>query len=1102
MSDAFKKLEDEKKDYEKMLEKLQSCKPVDQALEDERMEHWYSSCFAYIEMDDSSPTTHANQHRRRKSLHAMETNEEKKKVWNSNLTLTKLLRGKTDVEIENMVDALQFAEKAIILEQEALVPELRPFPSEIPSISRDIIGSLRFFLKDTLTKREERKDVRRASSTLHKISKEAIELENSGIVHERSHSIIERAAGQKLYQLLNNERCVAPISLYIHGVAILFEDALPRKFHRASSVMHASGLIAIFAVLWDLATLKNGIVIQNPIFRGTITLSGVASSCLMHFALILAKNCVLAIFRTQYFILLKAPIVSRKKAENQIELMLRNAEKEELFENAGTQGQLLIRSMVGNVNSPWETIKETDHYRLYRRFHVDGNNKMTSVVELKFDFILNVELMKFFKEFTAKNDEGSVWKQTNRKGSSSNFTVLMYRRLNVAFPGISDRFFCFLLEVNLQKERGFATFASRFREKDLEYVPTEVTKGATLAKTHICGVCLERIDDKHTKFTQVISTEVGGLIPRNRTSTFYVNAMLAGVALLGSVGLLTFLHLRHRSSVLQPEHGTNLSPLETTAKENKTGKKNKNKKKKKEMSHPVVRIPSAAEKVCNELHNTVRPFDRKRLQTIFNEYSVSPTMGFLSVDNKEPLRRLCHHQDDESPWQWYEIVAHHLPRLLAAHNLRKVVAHKNTMTFGSSNTTTSSPVTAASPSSSIIVSYNSSSSLPKKIRESIKGMDERELRRAYLILSAITHGYVWEELPPPNHSIEVPSEKLVKNQAILPKIIAEPLCQVAKRLGMPPVLVHASIVLYNWRLVDPNGPIHTSNIMLTQAIEGGADEAWFFLLTADIEMDGVPALVAIVYATKFIKRIQATKWFDDYPTSKKEKEKLKKKDEEDKRLLLKCLDIIRTSLQKMTKSLRRMSERCDPYIFYHRVRPFLSGWKGNPTRENGLVYEGVDGHKAKLFNGGSAAQSSILPTIDAFLSTPHTKGSAVEFLKDMRNYMPPSHANFIEWVSTQPKIQDLFEPSPKSLDDNFMVNLKAAFNECVVELSRFRSAHIAIVHTYIINQQKKLSKGVKASSNESKGKREGAAGGKGTGGTGIMDFLKPCRQATDSNVLK
>jgi indoleamine 2,3-dioxygenase len=34
-----------------------------------------------------------------------------------------------------------------------------------------------------------------------------------------------------------------------------------------------------------------------------------------------------------------------------------------------------------------------------------------------------------------------------------------------------------------------------------------------------------------------------------------------------------------------------------------------------------------------------------------------------------------------------------------------------------------------------------------------------------------------------------------------------------------------------------------------------------------------------------------------------------------------------------------MGEKCDPYIYYQRVRQPMSGWRNNPDLPDGLVYE-------------------------------------------------------------------------------------------------------------------------------------------------------------------
>ena len=47
-----------------------------------------------------------------------------------------------------------------------------------------------------------------------------------------------------------------------------------------------------------------------------------------------------------------------------------------------------------------------------------------------------------------------------------------------------------------------------------------------------------------------------------------------------------------------------------------------------------------------------------------------------------------------------------------------------------------------------------------------------------------------------------------------------------------------------------------------------------------------------------------------------------------------------TMLRDMQATLERMGERCDPYVYYHRVKLPMSGWKSSDVYPDGLVYEG------------------------------------------------------------------------------------------------------------------------------------------------------------------
>src|ERR1041385_7509658 len=107
------------------------------------------------------------------------------------------------------------------------------------------------------------------------------------------------------------------------------------------------------------------------------------------------------------------------------------------------------------------------------------------------------------------------------------------------------------------------------------------------------------------------------------------------------------------------------------------------------------------------------------------------------------------------------------------------------------------------------------------------------------------------------------------------------------------------------RRLDPTGPIALGNIALIQNFLGGVDEEWFILVHVDIEAKAGPALNAIPKAQRAVKA-------DDLDTVTEQ------------------LRIIGQTTHSMYTVLERMPEKCDPYIYYRRVRPYIHGWKNHP----------------------------------------------------------------------------------------------------------------------------------------------------------------------------
>src|SRR5262249_46750059 len=146
-------------------------------------------------------------------------------------------------------------------------------------------------------------------------------------------------------------------------------------------------------------------------------------------------------------------------------------------------------------------------------------------------------------------------------------------------------------------------------------------------------------------------------------------------------------------------------------------------------------------------------------------------------------------------------------------------------------------------------------------------------------------------------------------------------------------------------------------------------------------------------------------------------------------------------------SLKRMPERCDPYIYYHRVRPYIHGWKNHPDLPNGVTYQGVSayGLEPQQFRGETGAQSAIVPSLDAMLGVWHKDDILGAYLMEMRTYMPPAHRAFIESLEARGSVRLFVQRSGRA-------RLIGLYNACIEGLERFRSLHLEYAAAYIFRQ--------------------------------------------------
>lgn len=314
----------------------------------------------------------------------------------------------------------------------------------------------------------------------------------------------------------------------------------------------------------------------------------------------------------------------------------------------------------------------------------------------------------------------------------------------------------------------------------------------------------------------------------------------------------------------------------------------------------------------------------------------------------------------------------------------------------------------------------------------------RHLERAMLLLSFLGHAAVWEK----------GSQQPV---LVVPRSVAVPWVSVARRLGRPPVLSYASHGLNNWRRIDPAGPMALGNLSPMQVFLGGLDEAWFILVHVDIEARAAPIVDAALAAQHAVTR-------------------------EDSEALAHALRTVIASQREVLRSLSRMPERCEPSIFFSRVQPFLHGFLETPLR-----YEGVEafGEQPQSFAGASAAQSMVMPLLDAMLGVRHSEGSLNGYLVRLRSYMPSEHLRFIASVEQGPSVRDFVlshrEPS-----------LVETYNGCLELLRDFRQHHMELSARYILQPAREQA---------------AARGETGTGGTPFTHLLRNHREETERHLI-
>jgi indoleamine 2,3-dioxygenase len=149
--------------------------------------------------------------------------------------------------------------------------------------------------------------------------------------------------------------------------------------------------------------------------------------------------------------------------------------------------------------------------------------------------------------------------------------------------------------------------------------------------------------------------------------------------------------------------------------------------------------------------------------------------------------------------------------------------------------------------------------------------------------------------------------------------------------------------------------------------------------------------------------------------------------ERDSKVVSRALTDIASAVRRQIAVLRRIPEKMDPALYYRTFRPYIRFFEN-------VVYEGVV-HAPLNFRGETGAQSSIIPTLVAFMKIPHRKSVLTDHLAEMRNFMPPADRQLIADVEAM--------PSPRDLAD------ADSYNDVLEAMATFRETHFGWAEEYI-----------------------------------------------------
>ncbi len=128
------------------------------------------------------------------------------------------------------------------------------------------------------------------------------------------------------------------------------------------------------------------------------------------------------------------------------------------------------------------------------------------------------------------------------------------------------------------------------------------------------------------------------------------------------------------------------------------------------------------------------------------------------------------------------------------------------------------------------------------------------------------------------------------------------------------------------------------------------------------------------------------------------------------------------------------------------------------------------------------------------------------FIRSMRAYMPRGHRRFLDALETEMASTSirayvaelLAQGQGEAAGAAVAAAVVAAYDACVNSLVALRRSHLSIVLSFILRQQQQQQQSSSAQEGNDAAGLERAAGGKGTGGMPLVEFLTPLKEETEA----